>query len=227
MCWHASALACWSRAPPICWTLPGLAHADAPKAKRWAVARAMLTWGQPSEPEQVKFAHDMVESWDYCQGLVAARHTHITDDVPNDLVKLQLEGADISDHEIASICYSALFAGHETTPNLMTNGVRELMRRPEQWQRLVDDPTLIPRAVAEMLRTNPSVITWRRSALEAATIGGVAVPKGAKILLLMGSANRDEVKFEHGEEIDVGRKSTSTHLSSQREKAIGPRDRRG
>jgi cytochrome P450 len=194
-------------------TLLGGPLADVAKAKRWAVARAMLTWGNPSDEQQVAFCKDMVEYWQYCRALVSARHVQPTDDLPGDLVRLQGEGAEISDHEIASICYSALFAGHETTTNLMTSTVRELLRYREQWQRLCAEPDLIPRAVDEMLRTNPSVITWRRLALAPATVGGIAIPKGAKMLLLMGSANRDETKFADGEDIDVARKPAATHLS--------------
>ena len=194
-------------------TLLGAPLTDVAKAKRWAVSRAMLTWGRPTDDEQVMHAHQMVEYWNYCQELVRLRHQTPTDDLPGDLVRLQGEGAQISDHEIASICYSALFAGHETTTNLMANGLREILRTPGQWQKLVADPSLIPRAVDEMLRTNPSVISWRRLALAPATIGGVEIPKGAKVLLLQGSANRDETKYSDAEAIDVTRKSGPPHLS--------------
>ena len=194
-------------------TLLGAPLTDVAKVKRWAVARAILTWGNPSDNEQIAFCHDMVDYWQYCRNLVNMRHQKATDDLPGDLVRLQGEGAEISDHEIASICYSALFAGHETTTNLMTSTMRELLLHPDQWQRLCAEPELIPRAVDEMLRTNPSVITWRRLALAPAMVSGVEIPKGAKVLLLMGSANRDEAKFENGEEIDVGRKPGATHLS--------------
>ena len=194
-------------------TLLGAPLSDVAKAKRWAVSRAMLTWGRLSDEEQVTHAHEMVEYWTYCQTLVRQRHATPTDDLPGDLVRLQGEGAEITDHEIASICYSALFAGHETTTNLMASGVRELLRNHEQWEKLCADPALIPRAVDEILRTNPSVITWRRLALEPAKVGGVDIPKGAKMLLLLGSANRDETRYENGERLDVARKGGPPHLS--------------
>ena len=194
-------------------TLLGAPLSDVAKAKRWAESRAMMTWGSIADEEQVRRAHEMVEYWQYCQDIVRLRHATATDDLPGDLVRLQGEGAEISDHEIASICYSALFAGHETTTNLMTSGVRELLRQGDQWPQLCANADLIPRAVDEMLRTNPSVITWRRRAVAPAVVGGIDVPKDAKMLLLLGSANRDESKFDNSEKIDVTRKPANTHLS--------------
>jgi cytochrome P450 len=126
---------------------------------------------------------------------------------------LQGEGEQISDDEIAGVMYSVLFAGHETTTNLMSNGLRELLTHRAQWERLVADPTLIYSAVDECLRFAPSVIVWRRLALEDAIVGGVAIPKGSRLLLLMGSANRDSAVFPEGEKFDIGRPNADQHLS--------------
>ena len=126
-----------------------------------------------------------------------------TDDLPGDLVRLQRDGAEISDEEIAGVLYSVLFAGHETTTTLIANGLRELLLRRENWQAIVADPASIPGAVDEVLRFSPPIVAWRRRALRDAEIGGVAVPKGADILLLLGSANRDETVFTEPARFDV------------------------
>jgi cytochrome P450 len=197
----------------VLFRLVGVPGSDVARVKAWAVNRATLTWGDLSEEEQIPHAYAMVDYWRYCREIVRSRHEDATDDLPGDLVRAQQNGEDISDEEIAGVLYSALFAGHETTSNLMTNGLRELLLHPEQWRRLVDDPGLISNAVDECLRFSPSVIVWRRRALVDAEVGGVKIPKGADLLLLLGSANRDEAVFKGGETFDVARANADQHSS--------------
>src|SRR5699024_11994434 len=114
-------------------------------------------------------------------------------------------GAEIDDHEIASLLYSLLFAGHETTTTLISNAVRVLLAHREQWDAIVEDPKKISKAIDEVLRYSGSIVAWRRKALKDTEIGGVPIPEGAEILLLMASANRDEERFEHAESFDITR----------------------
>jgi cytochrome P450 len=197
----------------VVFKLVGVPDSDVAQVKAWAVSRALLTWGELSDAEQIPHAHAMVEYWRYCRNLVARAHDKPGDDLPGDLVRMQREGEDISDDEIAGVMYSALFAGHETTTNLMSNGLRELLLHPAEWEKLVADPARIYAAVDECLRYAPSVITWRRLALEDGQVGGVAIPKGARLLLLMGAANRDDSMFPDGEAFDIGRANSNQHLS--------------
>lgn len=197
----------------VLFRLVGVPAQDVANVKRWGASRALLTWGQLSDEEQVPHAHAMVEYWRYCRELVRKRHEEPTDDLPGDLVRAQRDGEPINDDEIAGVLYSILFAGHETTTNLMSNGLRELLKRPDEWDRLVADPSLAMKAVDECLRFAPSVIVWRRRALADAEIGGVKIPKGSDLLLLQGSANRDEAVFENGEVFDIHRANSDQHLS--------------
>ncbi len=197
----------------VLFALMGIPDADVPKVKDWAVSRALLTWGNLTDEEQIPHAHKMVEYWAYCRALVAARKLERGDDLPSDLVRLQIEGAEISDEEIAGVMYSVLFAGHETTTTLMANGVVSLMSDRKQWEALCADPSLIQSATEEVLRYSPSIVAWRRRAKADTEIGGVAVPEGSDILLIMGSANRDEAVFENGDGFDVARKNARNHLS--------------
>ena len=197
----------------VLFKLVGIPNTDVPRVKSWAVSRAQLTWGDLSDEEQIGHARNMVEYWNYCRELVRLRHQEPSDDLPGDLVRLQNEGADISDEEIAGVVYSVLFAGHETTTTLIANGIRELLLRRENWQAIVADPALIPKAVEEVLRFSPSVVAWRRRALKDAEIGGVPVPKGSNILLLIGSANRDDAVFAEPDRFDVRRSDARSHLA--------------
>ncbi|MEU3653341.1 cytochrome P450 [Streptomyces sp. NPDC032161] len=181
--------------------------------KRWSDSRAAMTWGDLTDEEQAPHARNLVEYWAECRRLVAEAHESAPDSLVGDMVRMQAEGDPISDHEIASVCYSLLFAGHETTTTLISNALRVLLSHPEQWRAVVDDPARIPAAVDEVLRYSPSIVGWRRRALRDTEIGGVAIPKGADILLLMGSANRDASRFEDGESFDIGRPNAREHLS--------------
>lgn len=181
--------------------------------KRWSDSRAAMTWGDLSDEEQIPHAHNLVEYWQECQRLVADAHENGGDNLTADLVRAQEEGQEITDHEIASLLYSLLFAGHETTTTLISNCFRVLLDHPEQWQEILDNPKLIPAAVDEVLRYSGSIVGWRRKALKDTEIGGQAIKEGDGVLLLMGSANRDENRFENGEEFDIHRSNAREHLS--------------
>lgn len=181
--------------------------------KRWSDSRAAMTWGDLSDEEQVPHAKNLVEYWAECRRLVEEAHESEQDSLVGDMVRMQADGDPITDHEIASVCYSLLFAGHETTTTLISNALRVLLAHPDQWQQVVDDPHRIPAAVDEVLRYSPSIVGWRRKALKDSEIGGVQIPKGANLLLLMGSANRDERHFEDGESFDISRPNARDHLS--------------
>ena len=197
----------------VLFKLVGVPDSDVPRGKSWAVSRALLTWGNLSDEEQVPHARNMVEYWNYCRELVRQRHVDASDDLPGDLVRLQAEGADITDDEIAGVLYSVLFAGHETTTTLIANGMRELLLRRENWEALLANPALISGAVDETLRFSPSIVAWRRKALKDAKIGDVVVPKGSNILLLLGSANRDEATFAEPERFNISRSDARSHMA--------------
>ncbi|MFD4351183.1 cytochrome P450 [Nocardia sp. NPDC058518] len=181
--------------------------------KRWSDSRAAMTWGDLSDDEQVPHARNLVEYWTECRRLVAEAHETQPDSLVGDMIRMQAAGDPISDHEIASLCYSLLFAGHETTTTLISNALRVLLSHPDQWRELAEDRSRIPGAVDEVLRYSPSIVGWRRRALRDTEIGGVAIPNGADILLLMGSANRDESRFADGESFDIARPNAREHLA--------------
>jgi cytochrome P450 len=194
-------------------TLLGVDPAMVPTYKRWSDSRAAMTWGDLSNEEQIPHAHNLVEYWQEMQRLVAEAHRTHPDSLVGDLIAAQDAGAEISDHEIASLCYSLLFAGHETTTTLIANTFRVLLRHRAAWEAIVADPARIPAAIDEILRYSGSIVAWRRRALRDAEIGGVPIPAGADILLVMGSANRDESVFAHPDEFDIDRADARSHLS--------------
>ena len=194
-------------------TLLGVPIDMIPQVKEWAGSRAAMTWGDLSDEDQIPHAINLVEYWNYCQQLVSEAKANPGDDLVGDMVRLQAEGNEINDHEIASFLYSLLFAGHETTTTLISNALRVLLAHPEQYRQLGEDNSVIPAAIDEVLRFSPSIVAWRRKAVIDTEIGGVPIPAGSNVLLVMGSANRDESVFAEPDLFDIARKNARSHLS--------------
>ena len=118
----------------------------------------------------------------------------------------------LTEDELVGTCVLLLNAGHEATVNTTGNGWWALFRNPDQLARLRADRSLVPTAVEELLRYEPSSPMFERWVLEDTEIGGVEVPKGAELGLLFISANRDATVFEEPDRMDVGRVE-NPHLS--------------
>jgi cytochrome P450 PksS len=138
--------------------------------------------------------------------LIALRKSHPGTDLITALVQAEEAGDRLSQDELVSMIFLLLLAGHETTVNLIGNGMLALLQHPEQLQKLRDHPELIDTAIEELLRFgNPVEHGNMRHALEDVEIGGQVIPKGSTVLLLLASANRDEQVFEKPEELDITR----------------------
>jgi cytochrome P450 len=137
--------------------------------------------------------------WSYFGELVAHRRRHPGDDLISDLV-----GA-IDDDEVIGACTLLLFAGHETTTGLLTNGTRVLLDNADQLARLRADPSLWATGVDELLRLEgPAKLMVRRASTDL-EIDGVAVPAGATVWLCILAADRDPAVFADPDRVDVGR----------------------
>ena len=104
-------------------------------------------------------------------------------------------------------------AGNETTRNLLSGGVKLLMEHPKQRQEMVDDPSLIPNALEEMLRIVTPVNYMRRTAVEDCEVRGVKIKAGDKLAICYASANRDEDIFEDPHTFDIHRKNARDHVA--------------
>jgi cytochrome P450 len=157
------------------------------------------------------------EFGEYFLGLMAARRRRPADDLLSALVTVEDRGDVLSEDELLATLTLLLVAGHETTVNLIGNGVLALLRHPEQLARLRAEPELIRATVEEVLRWDPPVQLDGRVALEDREVGGVTVPKGDQAMLLLAAANRDEQHLADGEQFDILRPDIR-HLSF----AFGP-----
>jgi cytochrome P450 len=128
------------------------------------------------------------------------------------MVLAEEEGRRLSTEELAANALLLMVAGHETTTNLIGNGLLALLRHPDQLQRLREEPQLIGAAVEELLRFDSPIQSTARIASEDVEIAGRRLPKGTMAVLLIGSANRDPARFEAPDLLDIGRPD-NRHLS--------------
>lgn len=194
--------------------LIGYPEEDAEMLKSWCSDRLKLTWGRPLPEEQLETVDKMSHFFEYIENFVAEKAKHPGDDYTSDLLRIRAEDeSDLSLEEVVSICYSLSFAGHETTTNLILNGLRNLLSTPGLWDELRGDGSLIENAVEEVLRRDTSVVSWRRSTTRPVEVRGVKIPEDARLMLLLASANRDEEVFEDPDAFDIRRENASEHLA--------------
>jgi cytochrome P450 len=144
--------------------------------------------------------------YEYFQELIAARRADARDDLLSVLAEAEIEGQRLTDEDLLNFTFLLLVAGNETTRNLIALGTLALIAHPDQRRLLVDDPTLIPCAVEEMLRWNSPVVHMARTATADVVIRGQRIAEGDVVVMLYGSANRDEDVFgSDAEEFKVTR----------------------
>jgi cytochrome P450 len=148
----------------------------------------------------------------YAAKLAEKARTHPSDDLATALLNAEVDGHKLSEMEFNSFFLLLAIAGNETTRTVTTNGMLDLIRHPDQRQRVLDDPSLLNSMVEEVLRFNPAVHAFRRQVMEDTQLRGVDLPAGEKIVLWYPAVNRDEEVFENPDVFDVGR-TPNEHLS--------------
>ncbi len=148
----------------------------------------------------------------YMGELITSRRTNPREDVLSTLVNTEIDGTSLNDGEIFLMFLLLIVAGNETTRNATTGGMLAMLNNPDQRQRLIDDPSLIPTAVEEVVRWTSPVMHFERVATKDVEIGGQQIKEGDEVTLWYTSANRDEAVFENPQTFDVGR-SPNEHIA--------------
>jgi cytochrome P450 len=195
-------------------SLMGVPERDYAQIKHWSGYRAALGWGRPAPRDQVEIATGMTTYRTYLRKLVDAKVLEPGDDLTSDLIAVHHNNPErLTLEEIASILFSLSFAGHETTTGLIGNTVRRLLEVPDRWSAIAQNPRLIPAAVEETLRYDPSVPVWRRVTTRPVTLAGVNLPEGARLFLWLAAAGRDAAAFSQPDVFDVHRPDSERHLA--------------
>jgi cytochrome P450 len=167
---------------------------------------------QPSERTARTAVRACVEFSDYLRTLSRQRRANPGKDLISALAQVVDDDERLTEDELIGTCVLLLNAGHEATVNVTGNGWWSLFRNPEQLARLRGDVAMVPRAIEELMRWDTPLQMFERWVLEDSEICGAAVPKGAELGLLFGSANRDPAVFDRPDDLDVAREP-NPHVS--------------
>ena len=193
--------------------LLGVPRADLEHVKLWSDDIALfIGTAQVAGNKYLRAESGAKAMSDYFRTLVEARTAKPHDDMISHLVLARDDRDALTTDEIIGTCILLLFAGHETTTNLIGNGFLYSMRHREQWERLVADPSLAGSAVEEYLRYDGPSGALARVAAADLELGGKTIRKGQRLFAFMNSANRDPEAFADPDRFDIGREP-NVHLT--------------
>ena len=193
----------------------GVPLGDHQSIRGWSadIARSLDAIGLPSDVEIVERGRVARRAiGDYFRALVPRRRGHPQNDLLTGLIAAEEQGDKLSEGEVIAMCVLLFIAGHETTVNLIGNGLFALLQHPDQLARLQHDPALVPGAVEELLRYDSPVQRTARMTTEEVEVGGRPIAKGAMVVTAIGAANRDPAQFADPDRLDVTRKDVR-HIS--------------
>jgi cytochrome P450 len=181
--------------------------ADEQKFQGWvATLAASLDPDQTNPADLHKVMADCEAMCDYLIALIKAKRRDPQDDVLSGLATFRDDKAGrMGTLDLIANAVLLLVAGHETTVNLISNGMLTLLRRPDHLARLRQDPRLAPRMIEEFLRYEPPIQFNRRKAPEDMVFSGVHIPKGALVILLLAAGARDPKRFDDPDRFDPDR----------------------
>jgi pimeloyl-[acyl-carrier protein] synthase len=187
----------------------GVPAGDHEAIKQWSadIARGLDALVMPGDPDVVQRAsRGRRELGEYFRRLIPERRRQPRQDLLTLLIAAEEQGDRLTEGELLSTCVLLYVAGHETTVNLIGNGLYALLRHPAELGRLRVQPDLLPAAVEELLRYDAPVQRTVRIAHEDVELGGRHIDKGSLIVPVMGAANRDPAQFPDPDRLDIGRR---------------------
>jgi len=173
---------------------------------QWSVAIADFNGSPHRTVEHAQNAQAAVLALtDFFRRTIAERRRNKGNDLISLLIDIKEEGEAFTEEELYAQCVMLLFAGHETTRNLIASGIYSLLREPEKMAELRDNPALIRSAVEEFLRFESPIQYTARVTKEAIELCGVRIPKRQTILCMLGAANRDPKQFKDPDTLNLNR----------------------
>jgi cytochrome P450 len=203
------------------WPLPitviaemlGVPREDRPALKAWSDELAAFVGSALATPDKyARAARSGATMSDYFRDLIGTRRTSPRDDLLSALVAANERYGMTSDDELVATAILLLFAGHETTTNLIGNGILSLLRHPEELHALRADPSLIAPATEELLRYEGPTAAMVRIALEDVALPSGTIGRGDRVFLMINAANRDPRHFEEPERVNI-RRDPNRHIA--------------
>jgi cytochrome P450 len=169
--------------------------------RRWSDATVGLM-DHPPEPEMMQASVELIE---YFRALAEDRRKQPKDDMISDLLEAEIDGRRLTQEELDAFFIMLLVAGNETTTNWLSNQLDIFARRPDLWKACREDRSLVPLALEETLRYDAPVQNLGREATRDVEIRGVTIPKGSRVVVSFGAANRDPEVFEDPDDYRLDR----------------------
>jgi cytochrome P450 family 142 subfamily A polypeptide 1 len=192
--------------------LLGVRPEDRDKLLHWSDTMVSAQGGNATMDMFLAAAQASEEYKAYAMDVIARRREEPTDDLMSVLVHAEVDGDRLDDEELNFESLLILVGGDETTRHVLSGGMYELLRHPEQLQLLRDDPSRVPTAVEEMLRWVSPIKNMCRTIVSDISWRGADLPAGNKVMLLYEAANFDEQHFDDPERFDVSR-TPNEHLA--------------
>lgn len=193
--------------------LLGVPEEDLGRFKQWSEDVASLIFGGSGGPERRDRAlRGLLALEGYFRGLLERFQREPADNLLTELGRAEEKGDVLSADEVIATCVLLLFAGHETTANLLGTGLFHLDRHPDERRRLVENPGIAPRAVEELLRFDGPTKMQVRMAREDVELRGKRIRAGQRVLLCQSAANRDPQRFPDPDRLDLDR-TDNEHLA--------------
>ena len=186
----------------------GVPHRDRSDLTRWSDDILSLVFGaMHSEDRHERAERSLREFSEFLGGVIAEHRVRPGEDLISDLIEAEERGDVLEEEEIVATCVLLLFAGHETTRNLLANGLKAILEHRDARAALGADPSRMPGAIEEVLRFDgPTKAMWRQ-VVEPVEYGGRRIEPGERVLLVQASANRDPRRFDHPDKFDITRGS--------------------
>ena len=195
-------------------TLFGIPGSDASRVGQLYDETVLLLFGRLSHEQQAVQLHSARALFEYFSALIAERQAHPQEDLISDLAAAVEKGeAKLSAAEMLQMIFTIIGAAQETTPNLLGTCLYRLLAERWHWQALSADPESIPKVVEEALRRDAPTRAVFRTTTQRVELGGVTIPEGARLYVLLASANHDEARFCAPAMFNPGRKEEARHLA--------------
>lgn len=190
----------------------GVPESDVEQFRAWSEDLAPFVGSATDTPDKIGLAENSAQALtEYFTGILEARRANPPkpEDVTiiDHMMAAEEDGDTLSLAELISNAVLLLFAGHETTTNLLGNGLLALIQHPDQLRRFTNKPDMAESAVEELLRYDGPVGSLARSVLEDVEIGGKTIRKGQRLFCMLNAANRDPRQFDNPDSLDLGRQN--------------------
>jgi cytochrome P450 len=191
----------------------GLPVQDWPLFKQWSDASIEQINPNLAPERELELTDILIRMQQYLHRHLMAYREQPAATVLSTLANAEIDGRRLSSEEMVNIASQLLVAGNETTTTTLTTAMFMLTEAPQVRARLIAEPALIPAYVEEVLRLHAPIPHLYRQVLEDTELAGVAIPKGAVVMVVYGAGNRDAAKFPSPDDIDLGRVNARQHLS--------------